>query len=210
MSVTNENNKNTQNDSNKKTLRHQMQKYLFITIGFCLLISIVLIFPRIIPKEEPNVTTISKSTLINLIETSDLSTLDYTYNAIATVTDEKTAAVKYHVAYEGTVTAGIDFSKIDLSIDKNANRISIRIPDAEIQYIDVDMGTLDFIFEKKKYDTETVSLEAYRASLADLEQRAKKENSLLSMAKENAVNAITALITPWAQAINDSYIVEVQ
>ena len=45
--------------------------------------------------------------------------------------------------------------------------------------------------------------------MKDLENKAN-ENTLLSMAKENAVNAITALVSPWVEQMNDEYTIEVK
>ena len=151
--------------------------------------------------------TISKASLEKMLEISDLSTLDYTYNAIANVNDED-GKPKYHVAYKGTVTAGIDFSQI--GIEFNEKVITITIPEASVQNIDVDMGTMNFIFEKKKYETETVSQEAYAACREDLEKRAAEEPRLLSMAKENATEAVKALVEPWVQQVDKEYTVEIK
>ncbi len=43
---------------------------------------------------------------------------------------------------------------------------------------------------RRKYETETVSQEAYAACKADLEQKAAGEQSLLAMAKDNAKEAV--------------------
>ena len=72
------------------------------------------------------------------------------------------------------------------------------------------METMNFIFEKKKYETETVSQEAYAACKEDLEKRVKEEQSLLSMAKENATEAVKALIEPWVQQVDKEYTVEIK
>ena len=145
-----------------------------------------------------------------MIELNDLSTLEYTYNAITEVYDESGKTLKYHVAYCGTVTAGIDITKIEIDVDQEAKRILITLPNAKVQSVNVDMGTLEFIFSKKKYETETISQEAYKASLEDLENRTKEENNLLFMAKDNAVGAVEALIAPWVKQIDDEYMVEVK
>lgn len=108
------------------------------------------------------------------------------------------------------MTAGIDITKINISVDEQNKKILIVVPEAKIQSIDVNMGTMEFIFDKEKYETETVSQEAYKASLDDLEKKANSEKDLLSMAKENAVDAITALITPWVEQIDEQYTVEIK
>ncbi len=174
-----------------------------------LIICAIVVIPKMLNSDEEKVVTITKSSLEKIIKINDMSTLEYTYNAIAHVNDEDGKA-KYHVAYEGTVTAGIDITKVDVSVDEQNKKIKIVIPEAKIQAVDVDIAKMDFIFEKSKYETETVSQEAYKACLEDLEKRANSEDDLLSMAKENAVDSITALITPWVEQIDEEYSVKIK
>ena len=49
------------------------------------------------------------------------------------------------------VTAGIDFSKIMIDIDEDTKIITITLPESEIQNTTVDFGSMDYIFENKKY-----------------------------------------------------------
>lgn len=190
------------------------KKAKIIAVG-CLLGVVVIgvsgfLIPKALHSNKEQVTTITKSSLEKVIEISDLSTLDYTYNSITDVLDEDGETIKYHVAYEGVVTAGIDFERVDVSVDEETKKVTITIPEADIQNVDVDMGTLEYIFEEKKYETETVSQEAYKACRADLEKKATEENNLLSVAKENAVDVVNALITPWVEQIDEEYQVEVK
>lgn len=190
------------------------KKAKIIAVG-CLLGVVVIgvsgfLIPKALHSNMEQVTTITKSSLEKVIEISDLSTLDYTYNSITDVLDEDGETIKYHVAYEGVVTAGIDFERVDVSVDEETKKVTITIPEADIQNVDVDMGTLEYIFEEKKYETETVSQEAYKACRADLEKKATNENNLLSVAKENAVDVVNALITPWVEQIDEEYQVEVK
>lgn len=205
---------NTKNLSEKRAKKKEKKNSKFKKIGIacCIcvfIIFIILILPKVLNSNGGEVTTITKSSLEKIIEISDMSTLDYTYNAITDVKDED-GDEKYYVAYEGTVTAGIDLSKIDITVDDQNKKIEIIVPEAKIQNIYVNMGTMDFIFENKKHETETVSQEAYKASLDDLEKKANNGKELLSMAKENAVDAITALITPWVEQIDEEYSVEIK
>ncbi len=158
---------------------------------------------------EGKVTTINKATLQEVLEISELSTIEYTYNAIATAYTEDEEP-KYHVAYEGFVTAGIDFGKIDISVDESTKNIHITIPDANILDTVVKMESMEYIFEDKDYNTETVSSEAYQLCQDDLSDRADKEEDMLSIAKENAVMAVEALITPWVVQNDPTYSVTVE
>lgn len=167
------------------------------------------IFSALNAEEGHKVTTISEASLQEIIEISELSTVDYTYNAIAKAIDED-GEVKYYIAYEGVVTAGINFDKIDIEVDDEDKMITFIVPDVEVQDIEVDMGTLEYIFEDDDYETETVSQEAYKISLADLEKRVEEENMLFELAKENAIESVKALFTPWIVQIDATYTVQVR
>lgn len=160
--------------------------------------------------EEGKVTTISKSSLEEVLEISELSTVDYAYNAVARAYEEDGETPKYYVAYDGTVTAGIDFSKIVIDIDEDTKMITLTLPESEIQNTTVDFGSMDYIFENKKYETETISQEAYELCRADLAERAAKEKDLLALAQENAVTAVEALVNPWVQQLDEEYKVTIQ
>lgn len=159
---------------------------------------------------EGKVTTITKTSLQEIFEISELSTASYTYNAIATLYAEGETAVKYHVAYNGTVAAGIDFSKIDIKIDENTKKITVELPACEILETTVDFGSMEYIFIDKKSESETVSQEAYHACKADLEMRAAKDGRLITMAEKNAASAIEALVSPWMKQAYSDYEVVIQ
>jgi hypothetical protein len=156
------------------------------------------------------VTTVSKASLEKVLDISELSTLDYNYNAIATVYEDDNTTVKYYVAYEGTVEAGIDFSKIEVSEPDEEKHITITLPEIEIQNTNVDMGSLDYIFVNSKYNKETVSQEAYLTSENDLESRANDTVELNQMAKDNAITSVQALIQPWLEQLDEGYTVDIQ
>lgn len=159
---------------------------------------------------EGEVTTITESSLKKVFEISELQTADYIYNAIAEVYDEDGKTLKYYVAYEGTVTAGIDFSSVGIQIDGESKEITISVPSATIQDTVVNAGTLEYIFEKNKYDNENVYKEAYETCQTDLEKKASSETQLLEMAKDNAKQVIEALVTPWVEQIDSEYTVTIE
>ena len=90
------------------------------------------IWGYIFPGSEHKLTTISESTLEDVIEISDLSTVEYFFNSITEVQDEKTGDLKYHVAYEGVVDAGIDLSEVKVSVD-NEKKVIIQKNTTKIQ-----------------------------------------------------------------------------
>ncbi len=155
--------------------------------------------------EEGKLTTISESSLQKIIEINELSTVDYTYNATVSKTKEDSSEIMYHVAYEGTVTAGIDFHEISFDLNEEEKIITITIPDVEIHNISVNMGTMDYIFTKDKYETETISQEAYKLCKADLKKRIEDEELLKKTARENAISSVEALFKPWIETVDKQY-----
>ncbi len=149
---------------------------------------------------EGKVNTITEINLQDIFEISELSTASYTYNAIASIYAEDEASVKYHVAYNGTVVAGIDFSDIKITPDAEAKKIIIDLPQCKITETSVDYGSMEYIFIDKKAENETVSQEAFRACQKDLEKRAAADSHLLTMAKQNTVSVVEALMSPWVKA----------
>jgi len=159
--------------------------------------------------EDGKVSTISKASLDKVFEISELSTADYTYNAIATAYENDGETVKYYVAYQGRVKAGIDFSKINIDISEEEKLITITLPEIEFQEKTVDPATLKYIFADEKNETENVYQEAFLLCEKDLDERTELEKELLALAKENAVAVAEALVLPWVQQINNEYTVEI-
>lgn len=181
---------------------------IVVAATFVICITVLLLVSQ---NKSGQLTTISKSSLEKIVEINELSTLDYVYNAIAIkYTDDSKDKIKYYIAYEGTVTAGIDFHKIDFSINRKKKTVTIIIPEVQIQDVRIDMGTVEYIFIKNKYNTETISQEAYRLCKTDLKKRAESETLLYDTARENAISSIEALFKPWIETIDKEYKVEIK
>ena len=199
--------------SKMKGMKKELRFALIIAVIILVIVVIVYAKTVVFNNKDGQVTTISKSSLEKVIEINELSTIDYTYNAIATVYDEndkKGEKIKYYVAYEGLVTAGIDFKKIEIVVDDTEKKVTITLPEIEIHDLTVNMGTMDCIFVDNKYNTEKVSQEAYTASKEDLKKRIEQDTELPQMAKENAIASVKALFTPWIEQIDEEYTVEVK
>lgn len=204
---------NAENDVVKEKKKIQIPKLRLqtkiIIILSLVLILVVGILLAITQNNSGQLTTISKSSLQKVIEINELSTVDYTYNATATKYDENNDAM-YYVAYEGTVTAGIDFNEIGIEVIEEEKKVKITIPEVEIHSTKVDMGTMEYIFTKNKYETEDISQEAYKLCKDDLKARIEKENVLHDTARENAISSVEALFKPWIDTIDNSYTVEIK
>lgn len=146
-------------------------------------------------EEEPNFDIVA--TLDKIVQTSDLSTAVFKYEGIADVPNQKkTSEIDYYISYEAKVYAGIDFSKISFTEDKESKTITAKIPQVEITDIVVDPASLDYIFNNKKADNINVAQVALTACEEDIYQEVTTESALLEIAQENAKNAIRALTEP--------------
>lgn len=180
------------------------------------LLALVIIFLAVFTvkrSQDREVTTITKSNLEKVLETSDLSTLEYSYRAVARAYDgeEKTEGnVKYYVAYDGTVLAGIDFSQVKIDVDDEKKEVILTCPPSEIQSVTVDPQSLDFIFKKWGIDKETVSQEAYKLAIEDLEKKAKSNKKILDLAENSAKDSLKGLFLPWVEGVDPEYKVVVK
>ena len=150
-----------------------------------------------------------ESKLYSVIGLSDLSTYECVYNDICTVMDgDKSDTVAYYCAYESRVKAGIDFDKVDVEVKDKT--ITVTIPEVRITDINVDIASLDYMFEDKKADTNTVSQQAYKACIADVERKCASEERICQLAEQNAQNILRALILPFVQQLDSEYVLEIR
>ena len=195
------------NETDKKPSIPQRLKGLkkskkIVVIAILILISAIIL--SIIFAKDRKITTVVESSLKEVIETSELSTVEYIYNSTTTICDEENNP-KYYVAYEGTVKAGFDFNKITTETDEENKKVIIIIPKIKINSVNINDETLDFIFVKDKYNTETTFQEAYKKSYEDLENKANTNESIKKMAYENAVDNMKAILTPLETTLPDGY-----
>lgn len=182
-----------------------------IILFIIIIVLIVVIISFIKVHNENRLTITTKSSLEKIIEINKLSTIEYTYNAIvAKYKDDevKDDNVEYYVAYNGKVTAGIDFNEVNIDVNYKEKKIYITLPNVEIHEINVDMGTLDYIYEKNTSEKDSISQEAYKLCKNDLRERAENETELLVNANENAKSAIEALIKPWIESVDKEFQIE--
>lgn len=194
----------------------KLKKWILIgSIGLVLVILLIVVLSRCGKSEEPQESSVevrveSKTSLNQILEISELSTVNFTYNAIVKVKGEKDGEYLYYVAYDGNVIAGIDFSKIQVFIDEEEKTIAVNLPEVSIQEVNVDIGSLEYIFVDEDAETENILQEAYRYCLNDLESRAANENEIKKMARANAISAVSALTNAWVETSGIDYTVNIQ
>lgn len=157
-------------------------------------------------REEPQPQVFNKSTLERIINVSELSTFTAVYNGIARVANEKKPdQIDYYVSYEATVNAGIDFQKVEISMDEEQKTITLKVPEAHITNLAVDMSSLDFIFQNKKADKSGVTEDAYKACEEDVKRESEQQTAICELAKQNAKNVLKALTKPVVDQLGDGY-----
>ncbi|KAE9628360.1 MAG: hypothetical protein PWP07_2108 [Epulopiscium sp.] len=157
-------------------------------------------------EKKENAQIITVSTLEKIIKVSELSTFTAVYNGIAEVKNNNNPdQTDYFVSYEARVNAGIDFDKIVITVDDEAKTIKVDIPDAYITDINVDISSLDFIFYNQQANRSTITQEAFKACEADVREESEKENAILKLAQQNAVNVIKALVNPIIEQLDANY-----
>ncbi len=186
-----------------------VKRIAFLVILLVVIVTGAVLFTRSCNKKESEV--ITKSTLERIINVSELSTFEAVYNGITQVMNKKDEQkVDYHVYYEAKVKAGFDFEKIKIDLDDKNKKITITLPPIKINDINVDIASLDYMFENKKADTETVSQEAYKAAIEDVTKESEKETAIYDLAKQNAVNIVEALVRPFVQQVDPEYQIEIR
>ena len=179
---------------------------LVIAVGAAALAAKIYLTPA--PKQEASIITIS--TIDKIVHVSELSTFSAVYNGIAEVKNESDSEkTDYYVAYEAKVKAGLDFNQIQSEVDEENKTVKITLPDITIQDVNVDIASMDFIFVNKKLNQSAVSADAFRACEQDAEQESAEKEDIYELAKQNAVNVVTALTQPIVEQLDDSYTLEV-
>lgn len=164
--------------------------------------------PSVLP-DEPAVITVSA--LEKIVETSKLSSYEINYTGIAKRNNEKNPEkVDYYVSYSATVKAGIEFNQIDFSLDDENKVVVARLPAVEITSCYVDPSSLDYLFYNNKLNKDGVTKEAFDLCTVDLEEEINKNETLHTLAEQNAKKTIEALISPFIEALGGEYTLEIR
>lgn len=193
-------------EKTKRKITKKEKKILAIIIAVVVLAVTVISIGRGFKskKSEPEIITVS--TLERIINISELSTFTAVYNGIAEVKNEKNPEdVDYYVSYEARVDAGIDFEKIGITVDDENKVIQVTVPEVYITDINVDIGTMDFIFMNDKSNVSSVTQEAFKACNDDVGNESRNQKAILDLAKQNAINILTALIKPVVEQMDVEY-----
>lgn len=185
------------------------------TIAILIVIIIVLVAIFVIPSKEGVTRTSVKSSFNKIEESSDLETVNFTYNVIAKKCEDKNNCDKtsndiddfeYVISCEGTVTAGIDFDKVKIDVDKNNKKLILTLPESSIK--DVNVGSLSFLNGEDVPATEFPN--ARKLCLETTKEKSNSDEDLLPAAKEQAAEVIKSYYEQWVKAFDQEYKVEVK
>ena len=184
--------------------------------SFCLLIVLLVIVfflwrQFFSSNKKGGTTTVGTSSrLEKILQISELSTYQVTFNGVADINDDA-GNLLFYTAYQAKVSIGLDMEKIQVSVtdpDEPEQKITVTLPEIEISDVNVDPGSLDYIFADSSADTDTVSITALPACKADAEAECRSDKVMFALARENAVNTIEALMQPFL-AQNKQYQLEI-
>ena len=195
-----------------RKLDKKLRKWMMILIVVLAAAVAVLVAQRVNEhrkKPEPQVLTVS--TLTDMIPVSDLSTVTSTYNGVAQVMNEKNPdKLDYYVAYEAQAQAGVNYNELQPEIDEASKTVTIRVPAAHFMDANVDVSSLDFMFNNKKANTSGVTERAYKACQEDAGRECSRCEAILELARENAVNTVEALTRPLVEQLYPEYTLVVE
>lgn len=167
-------------------------------------------------KPKVETTILTSSQLEEVLQIDDLSVCSITYNGVAEVPQKKHPnKVAYYVSYEAIAKASLNMEDIKVQIDDNVGegqpkKIIVTLPQIQVKEINVDMGTMEYMFIKKSANTADVSEEAYAACIADAGEECRGNDVFLQMAKENCENTVRALLMPIIENQDELYNLVIQ
>ena len=159
------------------------------------ILSIVIVLFAVVIKyslNEDNKKILTTSALMEVVDVADLSTAKYTYNGIADVyKDSEKKKLKYHVLYYSEVKVGVNMKDINFEIDETQKKVIAKLPEVQIQNIDVDEN-IKFLPENKGWDIK----EAYKACELDANAEANESEELFNTARKSLKNMVEVLTSP--------------
>ncbi|NMM94263.1 DUF4230 domain-containing protein [Bifidobacterium oedipodis] len=114
-----------------------------------------------------------------ITQSSELTSAKFSYTGMTEYTDSGVAVLNksnFIMVYEATARAGIDVEKVEVKVNDAAKTVSLTIPKAEIQDVNVDTTTIKYFDEG--------------FAIANFNQK-QDNNKAIAMAKEDAKEEIT-------------------
>ncbi len=155
------------------------------------------------PKKEKVLVTVSVDTVEDgLRNMGTLITQEYYFTQVEKYTKDKkvlgvfNSSSELAYSYDGSVTAGIDFEKIELEKDDATKTIEVKIPPSEIQTVTIDESSFK-VFSEKDSIWNPMKMEDYNASLGQFKEAARQkalDSGILERSDEQAELLINGFI----------------
>lgn len=100
-------------------------------------------------------------------------------------------------SYDGTVSAGIDFTEINVEMNKLGKKISVELPEAKIFGVEIDPESMEIYDESKSIFT-PLNLSDVNDSINRLKEDVRNqaiENGILEYAEKNAISLIQNMLS---------------
>ncbi len=160
-------------------------------------------------EDEKVLVSVSTDTIRDgLANMGTLITQEYYFTQVEKFTKEKklfkylSSSSEMLYSYDGSVMAGIDFEKIEITKDDAAKTLTITLPKSEIQTVTIDKDTFQLYSEKDSL-WNPLKLSDYNMSLADFEETARQkalDNGILERSDEQAKVLVANFISNFPAA----------
>lgn len=206
-------------DSSLKTIEVNVENKTKNKFSILIVVIVILVIGVIggsfLNSKEGKTRNVVKSSLDKIVEKSDLETVSFTYNVIAKKCkddnncDTKSNDInhfKYVVSCKGTITAGIDFSKVKIDVDNRKKLITISIPEATLEN-SPSISTVRFLND----DVQADELPNARSLCTDtIKSKSESDEKFLPAAKEQARVVLENFYSQWIKAYDKKYKIEVK
>ena len=153
-------------------------------------------------KDRVLISTSSEMIREGLSDLGVLITQEYYFTQVETYTKEKkifyfiptTSGFVY--SYDGSVMAGVDFTKVRVETDEDRQVITVTLPASEIQFVNIDKNTFQ-IYSEKDSLWNHMGLEDYNISLIEFENTAREKalaSGILDRSDSQAKRLVTEFI----------------
>lgn len=150
---------------------------------------------------------------------AELATLDCYYHNVASVEREadgwlpfiNTGYKKIWFEYTGTVTLGVDVNKVAIELDDETDKVTVTLPDATVQEINVSIESMsDPVYETGAFTEVTIEdkTEAFKNAQETMRNAADTNESLKYQARERAKSLLEQYINSIAEINGTSYKIE--
>ncbi len=194
--------------------KEQGKKNNKLIIVLVVVIALLILF-FVIPNKEGRIKNSVKSSLVKLVEKSDLETVNFNYNVIAKkckneekcdLSSNNIKDFEYVLSCTGTVTAGMDFDNVKIDADKQNKKIVITMPDSKIT--EVNVKSLKFLNGEDVSASELP--DARSLCKKTIEEKSSADDKLLPAAKEQAEVVLQSFYEQWIKAFDEGYTVEIR